>query len=70
MARDLAHRFKLKLLEPETLVAEAIQAAEEWAAAHAPGACICYWGGGGGLRMPVHQCGCGCQPCKDALPVQ
>jgi len=32
MARDLAQRFKLRLLEPEVLVAEAITAAEEWAA--------------------------------------
>ncbi|KAF5829801.1 hypothetical protein DUNSADRAFT_15464, partial [Dunaliella salina] len=37
MARDLAQRFKLRLLEPEVLVAEAITAAEEWAA-RPPGA--------------------------------
>jgi hypothetical protein len=37
MAQDLAQRFKLQLLEPEVLVSEAIQAAEEWDAAHPPG---------------------------------
>lgn len=50
MARDLAQRFKLRLLEPEVLVAEAIKAAEEWQATHPPGN-----GAIGNGRQAIHQ---------------
>lgn len=35
MAKDLAARFKLRLLDPESIVAEAIAAAGEWERAEA-----------------------------------
>lgn len=54
MAKDLAQRFKLRLLEPEVLIAEAIKAAEEWDAAHPAGE----WSA---VFMPL--CECVSPPC-------
>jgi hypothetical protein len=52
VASHLASRFRLKLLEPEALIGEALKAADEWEAAQAAAAAAAQAGAGADAQQP------------------